>query len=71
MSILTVKTITMGLKAKKILASHSIKSRLIKIDASRSMNGCQYGIEFSEYEFHNAVNALKEAGMEYGVYKRK
>ena len=71
MSILTLKTVTMGLKAKKTLASRGIKSRLVKIDASKSQNGCQYGIEFKASDFYSVVNALREDGIEYGVYKSK
>ena len=71
MSIVTVKTVTIGLKGKKALASHGIKSRVVKIDASKSQNGCQYGIEFNADNFYEAVHALRENGIEYGVYKSK
>ena len=67
-SIVTVKTLTIGLKGKKALSSHGIKSRLVKIDASRSYNGCQYGIEFDAGNFYDAVRILRESEIEYGVY---
>lgn len=71
MNIVTVKTITMGLKARKALAAHGIKSRLVKIDASKSQNGCQYGIEFKNVYFYDVVSILRANEIEYGVYKTK
>ena len=71
MSIVTVKTITIGMKGKKALSSRGIKSRLVKIDASQSQNGCQYGIEFPASNFYDAIRALRENEIEYGVYKPK
>ena len=70
-SIVTVKTITIGMKGKKALSSRGIKSRLVKIDASQSQNGCQYGIEFPASNFYDAIRALRENEIEYGVYKPK
>jgi len=70
-SIVTVKTITIGLKGRKALSGRGIKSRLVKIDASQSESGCQYGIEFRSSDFYEAVRALRENGIEYGVYKSK
>lgn len=67
--IVTVKTITIGLKGKKALAAHGIKAALIKIDFTNSQNGCQYGISFDERDYHNAISILKENGIEYGAYK--
>ena len=71
MSIVTVKTVTIGLKAKKALSAQRIKSRLVKIDASKSQNGCQYGVEFEAESFYEAARILRENGIEYGVYKSK
>lgn len=71
MSIVTVKTVTIGLKGKKALSARGIKSRVVKIDASKSHNGCQYGIEFEADNFYEAVSALRESGIEYGVYRSK
>ena len=70
-SIVTVKTITIGMKCKKALAARGIKSKLIKIDYSRSEKGCQYGVEFSERDFYDAISALRDCGIEYGVYDSK
>ena len=71
MSIITVKTLTLGLKARKSLSAQGIKSRLIKIDYSKSESGCQYGIELSSIRYYDAIRVLRENGIEYGVYKEK
>ena len=70
-SILTVKTITIGLKAKKTLSGRVIKSSLVKIDYTKSENGCQYGLEFNEQDLYEVISTLREHGISYGVYKEK
>ena len=70
-SILTVKTITIGLKAKKALSACGIKSKLVKIDYTNSENGCQYGLEFDEQNFYEVISTLRKHGIDYGVYKSK
>ena len=70
-SIVTVRTITIGLKGKKALASRGIKSSLIKIDFTKSQNGCQYGLRFDECDYYDVIAALKENGIEDGAYREK
>ncbi len=70
-SIVTINTVTIGIKAKKALLKHGIKSSLIKIDFTKNQNGCQYGLEFSERDFYNVVSILREIGIQYGVYEPK
>ena len=67
----TVKTITIGLKGKKALASRGIKSSLIKIDFTQSENGCQYGLRFNERDYREVISILRENGIEYGAYRAK
>ena len=71
MIILTVPTVTVGLKGKKALASQGIKASVIKIDGTESKNGCQHGLEFKEKDFYTAISILREKGIEYGVYKSR
>ena len=65
----TVKTITIGLKGKKALATRGIKSSLIKVDFTKTAEGCQYGLSFDERYYYNAISILKENGIEFGAYK--
>lgn len=71
MIIITVQTVTIGLKAKKALANSGIKSKVIKIDGDGSEKGCKYGLEFREGDFYDAISILRSKGIEYGVYKSK
>ena len=59
------------MKCKKALASRGIKSSLVKIDFTKSENGCQYGIEFNERDFYDVISILRENEIEYGVYDSK
>lgn len=70
-SIITVKTMTIGLKAKKLLSSHGVKAVLIKIDHTSSETGCSYGLELPDKDFYNAIALLRDHGIEYGVYRQK
>lgn len=70
-SIVTVTTVTIGMKGKKALARRGIKSSLVKIDFSKNQTGCQYGLEFNENDFYDVVSILRENGIQYGVYEGK
>ena len=70
-SVVTVKTVTIGLKGKKVLAADGIKSSLVKIDFTKAQNGCQYGLRFDERDYRNVIRILKENEIEYGVYREK
>jgi hypothetical protein len=70
-STLALKTVTIGLKAKKALLKNGIKSEIVKIDSHNSQNGCQYGIRFNERNYFDVVAILREQGIEYGAYREK
>ena len=65
---ITVGSVTYAHKARRLLQRRGISSRLVKIDAARSKNGCTYGIEFAESDFYNVVLELKNAGIQYYLY---
>ena len=69
--ILTVKTITVGLKARKALNAQGIKSSIVKIDSTKSESGCQYGLEFNDRDFYEVISILREYNINYGVYEPK
>ena len=68
-NVVTVKTITIGLKGKKALAANGIKSSLVKIDFTKAENGCQYGLKFNERDYRDVIKVLRESNIEYGVYR--
>ena len=65
---ITVGSVTYAHKARRLLQRKEINSRLVKIDATRSKNGCAYGIEFAEEDFYNVIMELKNAGIVYYLY---
>ena len=70
-NIVTVKTVTIGLKGKRVLGAKGIKVNIVKIDSTKSMSGCQYGLEFKESQFYDVISILRDNGIEYGVYEPK
>ena len=67
-TIITVGSVTYAIKVKKLLDRSGIKSTLIKVDASKSEKGCNYGIRFHESLFYDAIAILKNRGIYYSVY---
>ncbi len=61
---LNVGSVTLGIKAKRLLEDNGIKSKLIKTDSS-DRGGCIYGIRIKSTELYKAVMILKENGIAY------
>ena len=68
-SIFTVGSVTLAVKARKLLARAGIRSRLVKTDAAKTGNGCRYGIEFSTFDFYGVSAELRKNGISYEVYR--
>ena len=68
---ITVGSVTYAIKVKKLLERAGIRSRLIKVDASVTENGCTYGINIDSSMLYDAVVILKGNGISYSVYNRK
>ena len=65
---ITVGSVTYAIKVKKILAGIGIKSKLIKVDSTKSEKGCEYGVEFPSSLFLDVVSELKKEKINYSVY---
>ena len=68
MSIITIPTLTMALKSKKILSKSGMQARVIKLDSSK--NGCTYGLEFDDRYFYDVIALLRQNDIEYNYYKK-
>ncbi|MBQ9070447.1 MAG: DUF3343 domain-containing protein [Clostridia bacterium] len=66
--IITVSSVTYAIKGRKLLSKQNIDSRIVKIDASQSNNGCTHGIEFNSSLLLEAVRILRENGIAYSLY---
>ena len=65
---LTVGSVTYAIKVRKLLERAGVKSKLVKVDSSKSKSGCTYGIQLQRELFYDAVNILKNNGIDYSVY---
>lgn len=66
-TIFSLQSATFAIKAKKLLNRNGVACRLIKLDGSKSPNGCTHGIEISAEDFFKVVMILKNASIEYYV----
>ena len=64
---ITVGSVTYAIKARKLLQRMKIQSKLIKIDASISPDGCKHGIEFDSDDLFSVVMGLRNAGINYKI----
>ena len=64
--ILTIPTLTLAIKARKLLSKNGINAQVIKIDTSSSTSGCVYAIKFDNSLFFTVINTLKDADIPYG-----
>lgn len=68
-SIFTVGSVTLAVKARKLLARAGIRSRLVKSDTGKNKGGCRYGIEFSTLDFYGVSAELRKNGINYEIYR--
>ena len=61
--IAVIDSMTIGLKAKKILSQSSIKSNVVKLKSSITGNGCSYGLEFDYIQYVNVKHILEQANI--------
>ena len=67
--ILSIQSATFAVKAKRLLNRHGVSCRFMKLDASKSKNGCTHGIEITGEDFFKAVMILKNSDIQYYVYE--
>lgn len=65
--IVTFATITHAMKAKKALGKVGLKSKLVKLDSTKTRHGCSYGLEFNSKYLYDVIAALKRDNIEYNL----
>lgn len=63
-------SMTVALKAQRVLAKRAIRSEVIKISGASAKRGCTYGIEFDYALLGNVKAALEEASIDVKEYLR-
>ena len=56
-----IGSMTIALKAQKILNSSSIRSTVVKLDSSATQRGCSYGLEFECNQYSNVRYILEKS----------
>lgn len=69
--IITMGSVTIALKSKKLLGNAGIRSRLIKIDSSITDTGCTHGLEIDYNMYYDSVAILRSHSIEIKVYSGK
>ena len=57
------------IKIKKLLQREGINVDVVKLDPSKSKDGCAYGIEIGNDDLLMGVNILKKNGVLYHLYE--
>ncbi len=65
--IFTTGSVTQAMKAKRILAEHSIAVNTIKVSTDNSKRGCVHGIEFNCQNSGNISRILHNSGIGFEV----
>ena len=60
---------TYAIKAKRLLTSRGIKSRLVKVSPQSKSGGCTHGIEINEEDLYAVAEALRSNGISYSIFK--
>ena len=62
-TLITMRSLTHAMKAKKLLSEYGMEARVVKPDASRTEKGCGYGIYVSGDRYERAKSLLSENGL--------
>ena len=62
---ISVGSVTMTMKLRKLLTRAKIPSRLIKLNISEDNIGCTNGVEIYERDFYSAVMIMRDNGIAY------
>ena len=63
-----IGSMTVALKAQKILLKASINSSVVKIKSSATGNGCSYGLEFDSIQYSNIRHILETSNIKVSRY---
>ena len=66
--LISLQSATYAIKAKRVLNRNGVSAKPVKLDGTKSKNGCTHGIEIFVQDFYNAVMILKNEDIEYFVY---
>lgn len=65
MCVASLKSMTIALKAKKVLNNAFIDCEIIKLEANMTKKGCGYGIKFDCMNYYSVEKVLNENKVNY------
>ena len=69
--ILTIPTVTLALKAKRLLSKKGITASVVHFNSNENKNGCSYGIEFDIKDYFSVLSILKESEIPHHQLKKE
>ena len=67
---ISLGSVTYAMRAHKLLSGIKIHSKLVKLDAGKSADGCIYGIIISSANYPDAVMELKKEGIPFSLFSK-
>lgn len=67
-TIFSLGSVTLAMKARRIMLHAGIPARVIKVDAAQSRYGCMHGVEVERQYYYDAVRLLRQNGIPYAPY---
>lgn len=65
MCVASLRSMTIALKAKKVLNEAFIECEIIKLEPHMTKRGCAYGIKFDCINIYSVENVLKQNRVKY------
>lgn len=62
---IAVESVTVAIKARRMLAKERISSKIVKSDKRLGELGCMYALRIGEADFFAAAAALRRAAISY------
>jgi hypothetical protein len=67
-AIIAIGSVTNAIRSRKLLSKSNIRSKLVKLDASKTITGCTYGLEVSERDLYSIFSLLRNEEIAYSLY---
>ena len=67
-TVITLSSVTYAMKLANQLRRKNIEAEVVKVDSSKTKNGCTYGVKIQMKDIYEAVNILKQLEIPYSLY---
>ena len=66
--IISIGSMNQAIGARRILSREGIASRVVKLDTTKSAEGCGYGLSYAEEDGLDLARILRINGIRYHIY---